>query len=258
MAQSVQEIVDAMRPITLDEMDSVKLLNRTDTKYVFCRTQLADVLSYIAPNYAVLHINNTPYQKYKTTYFDTADDKMYIAHQNGKLNRYKVRHRTYLSTGAEFLEIKFKNNKGRTKKKRIEFPFVNPLYEANEFIKKHSPFTGEQLFPKTLVEYTRVTLVDLVHGERCTVDTDLMVTNCITGEKADFSHICIIELKRDKSSAVSYMQEALLKNRIFRRGMSKYAIGTAVVYKEIKKNRFKKKIRYIDKLKEKYLESINS
>ncbi len=85
-----------------------------------------------------------------------------------------------------------------------------------------------------------------------------MVTNCITGEKADFSHICIIELKRDKSSAVSYMQEALLKNRIFRRGMSKYAIGTAVVYKEIKKNRFKKKIRYIDKLKVKYLESINS
>ena len=40
--------------------------------------------------------------------------------------------------------------------------------------------------------------------------------------------------------------------------MSKYAIGTAVVYKEIKKNRFKKKIRYIDKLKVKYLESINS
>ena len=249
MAKTVQDIVAEMRPITLDEMDSVKLLNRTDTKYVFSRSQLPNVLSLIAPNYAALYINDTPYQDYKTVYYDTPDDKMYIAHQNGKLNRYKVRHRTYLSTGAEFLEIKFKNNKGRTKKKRISFPKTHPLYEANTFIHQHSPFTGEELFPKTLVEYTRLTLVDLVHGERCTVDTNLHVTNCVNGESADFSHICIIELKRDKCCAVSYMQSALLKNRIFRRGMSKYAIGTAVVYKNIKKNRFKTKIRYIEKLR---------
>jgi len=105
------------------------------------------------------------------------------------------------------------------------------------------------LSPKTLVEYCRVTLVDLVHGERCTVDTNLIATNCVTGEKADFSHICIIELKRDKSTGVSYMHKALLKNRIFERSMSKYAIGTAFVYKNIKKNRFKNKLRYIEKLK---------
>lgn len=249
MSDDVIHIIEAMRPISLDEMDSVKLLNRTDTKYIFRRSQLPDVLTKIAPNYAVLHINGTPYQKYKTTYFDTKDDAMYIAHQNGKLNRYKIRHRTYLSTDAEFLEIKFKNNKGRTKKKRISFPYSHPLSEANEFIHKHSPFSGEDLFPKSCVEYTRLTLVDLVHGERCTVDTDLMVTNCSTGEKADFSHMCIIELKRDKCSSVSFMKDALRENRIFKRGMSKYAIGTAVVYKDIKKNMFKKKIRFIDKLK---------
>ncbi len=249
MTDDVVKIVNGMRPISLDEMDSVKLLNRTDTKYVLRRSQLPDVLAYIAPNYAALHINGTPYQDYRTTYFDTADDRMYLDHQCGKLNRYKVRHRTYLSTGAEFLEIKHKNNKRRTKKKRISFSFTSPLIEANNFIQKHCPYSGENLFPKTLVEYSRLTLVDLVHGERCTVDTDLMITNCVSGEKADFSHICIIELKRDKCSAVSYMGEALLKNRIFKRGMSKYAIGTAVVYKNIKKNRFKKKIRFIEKLR---------
>ncbi|MCQ2960151.1 MAG: polyphosphate polymerase domain-containing protein [Bacteroidales bacterium] len=249
MADIVRNIIDAMRPISLDEMDSVKLLNRTDTKYVFRRSQLPDVLAEIAQNYAVLHINGTPYQNYKTTYFDTVNDQMYIDHQNGKLNRYKIRHRTYLSTGAEFLEIKYKNNKRRTKKKRISFPIANPLTEANSFIRNNSPYSGEDLSPKTLVEYTRLTLVDLVHGERCTVDTNLKITNCVSGEEADFSHICIIELKRDKTSAVSYMQGSLLKNRIFRCGMSKYAIGTAVTYKNIKKNRFKKKIRFIEKLK---------
>lgn len=249
MPEFIQHIVDTMRPISLDEMDSVKLQNRTDTKYVFSSKQLPDVLSDIAPKYAVLHINGTPYQDYKTIYFDTATDAMYIAHQNGKRNRYKVRHRTYLSTGAEFLEVKFKNNKGRTKKKRISFPIASPLTEANAFLEKNCPYAGNELFPKTIVEYTRLTLVDLIHGERCTVDTNLMVTNYNTGEKADFSHICIIELKRDKNSAVSYMQNALLKNRIFKRGMSKYAIGTAMVYKNIKRNRFKKKLRYIEKLK---------
>ncbi len=249
MLDEIQHIVDAMRPISLDEMDSVKLQNRTDTKYVFSSKQLPAVLSAIAPKYAVLHINNTPYQDYKTVYFDTSNDQMYIDHQNGKLNRYKVRHRTYLSTGAEFLEVKFKNNKRRTKKKRVSFPASAPLTEASIFLEKNCPYAATDLFPKTVVEYTRLTLVDLIHGERCTVDTNLMVTNYKTGEKADFSHICIIELKRDKCSSVSYMQSALLKNRIFKRGMSKYAIGTAVVYKNIKKNRFKKKLRYIEKLK---------
>ena len=249
MAEAVQHIIDSMPAISLDEMDSVKLQNRTDTKYVFSALQLPDVLAIVAPNYAVLHINGTPIQDYKTVYFDTADSVMYTAHQQGKLNRYKVRHRTYLSTGAAYLEVKFKNNKSRTKKKRLEFPIDTALSQADTFLHKHCPFSGEELFPKTLVEYSRVTLVDLLHGERCTVDTNLIATNCVTGEKADFSHICIVELKRDKSSAVSYMENVLLKNRIFKRSMSKYAIGTAVVYKDIKKNRFKKKLRYIEKLK---------
>lgn len=249
MLDSVQHIIQSMQDISLEEMDTVMLQNRTDTKYVFSAQQLPDVLTEIAPNYTVLHINGTPFQNYKTVYFDTPDDKMYIAHQNGKLNRYKVRHRTYLSTNVEFLEVKYKNNKGRTKKKRIEFPITSPLSQADKFLCKNCPFSGEELFPKTLVEYCRVTLVDLTHGERCTVDTNLKATNCVTGEKSDFSHICIIELKRDKNTGISYMQDALLKNRIFKRSMSKYAIGTAFVYKNIKKNRFKNKLRYIEKLK---------
>ena len=93
---------------------------------------------------------------------------------------------------------------------------------------------------KSLVEYTRLTLVDLVRGERATVDVNLQVTNCETNELVDFSHICIIELKRDKSSSDSAMQSILRKHRVFQRGMSKYTIGTAAIYNDIKKNRLKK------------------
>ena len=108
MLQSAQHIIQSMHDISLEEMDTVMLQNRTDKKYLLSAQQLPSVMGDIAPYYSVLHINGTPFQDYKTVYYDTADNKMYMAHQNGKLNRYKVRHRTYLSTNVEFLEVKYK------------------------------------------------------------------------------------------------------------------------------------------------------
>lgn len=249
MVADIAHIVQTIKPISLDEMDSVKLLNRTDTKYVFDIRKLPAILTDIRESYAVLHVADNPFQDYRTIYFDTYNDSMYLAHQNGKLNRYKIRHRTYLSTNLQFLEVKFKNNKGRTAKKRIKFPFSEDLSEANEFLQKKSPFTAQNLRCKSLVEYTRLTLVDIERGERATVDYNLKITNWENKEVVDFSHICIIELKRDKSNANSTMQTALRKHRVFKQGMSKYTVGTAAAYKDIKKNRLKKKLRFIDKLK---------
>jgi len=247
----LKNIVSKIRPISLSEMDSVKLLNRTDTKYLFESAKLPNILNEIASDYAILHIDNNPFQDYKTIYFDTKDCDMFYAHQKGKCNRYKIRHRTYLSSNDEFLEIKFKNNKGRTFKKRIAFPLENGLSQADDFLLKNSPFIGAQLIERTLVKYTRLTLVDLVRGERATVDVNLSITDCDTNESVDFSHICIIELKRDKSSSSSPMQEALKKFRVFSKSMSKYSIGTAAINPDIKINRFKKKLRFLEKLKQK-------
>ena len=251
MINKIEHIISAIKPISLEEMDSVKLLNRTDTKYVFPSSKLPDILHEIATKYTILYINNTPYQRYKTIYFDTKDSQMYLAHQNGWSNRFKIRHRTYLSTQAQYLEIKLKTNKGRTIKKRTKFLIEKDLCEANEFLMKHSPYKGEDLQFKLLVDYTRLTLVDIENGERATIDIDLKVTNCETKEEKDFSHICIIELKRDGNANNSNMQIVLRKHRIFQKGMSKYSIGCAAADSTIKKNRFKKKLRYIEKLKQK-------
>jgi len=248
MDSTLVDIINSFKPISLEEMDSVKLLVRNDYKFITTIPTLYAILNDLNDEYTILTINQNPFQEYKTIYFDTAEDSMYMSHQNGKLNRYKIRHRTYLSTNAEFLEIKFKTNKGKTFKKRIPFPISKDLTEANDFITKNSPYSGEQLRHKSLVEYTRLTLVNLAQGERATIDIDLHVTNCETNETVDFSHVCIIELKRDKSTSNSKLQSVLLKHRVFQRGMSKYSIGTAAIY-DIKKNRFKKKLRFIEKLK---------
>jgi len=249
----LQPIIDAMPPISLDEMDSVKLLVRSDTKYVLPMAKLQAVLHDAAKEYSVLHINETPYQDYKTVYFDTPDSFMYLAHHNKRFNRYKVRHRTYLSTLTEFLEIKFKDNKGVTRKKRTLLHFDEHLTQADEFLHKHTPFGCKDLQPKTTVECMRITLVSLKNAERVTIDTNLKVAQYYNrGEvdALDFSHICIIELKRDKFAGNSPMFEILRKHKIQRTGMSKYAIGTAALRDDIKKNNFKKKLRLIEKYKQ--------
>lgn len=247
---TIQPIIDTMPPISLDEMDSVKLLVRTDTKYVFPIAKLQAVLRDAATEYSVLHINETPYQSYKTVYFDTPDNCMYLAHQNKRVNRYKVRHRTYCSTLSEFLEIKFKDNKGVTKKKRTQFRFAENLTEADEFLLKHTPFGGCDLYPKTAVQCERITLVNLANAERVTIDVNLQVGQYTKDEALDFSHICIIELKRDKFAGMSSMLPILKKHKILPTGMSKYAIGTAALHDNIKKNNFKKKLRLIEKYKQ--------
>src|SRR5690554_1734899 len=251
MINEISHIIAQMQPVSLAEMDSVKLLNRTDTKFVFEISKLPKILADVKDAYRVLHVAQTPFQEYFTVYYDTADKKMYQIHQTGRINRYKVRHRTYGSSGIAFLEVKFKNNKKITFKNRIKYDIAQGLENAQEFLQKYSPFSWDELEATSKVTYTRITLVNLMHGERITIDVDLQASNVKTGKTVDFSHICIVELKREKTKSNTEMAEALKKHRIFQKSMSKYAVGTAASNSEVQLNRFKRKLRYIDKLKTK-------
>ncbi|MBK8808970.1 MAG: polyphosphate polymerase domain-containing protein [Bacteroidales bacterium] len=248
---AIDTVIEQFAPIGLEEMDSVKLLNRTDKKFVLPICKLTDILADMHDKYRLLYINDISKQSYYTIYFDTPDQKMYVEHQNGKLNRFKVRYRNYESTNAGFLEIKFKNNKGRTEKRRISFDYpVKNLSEANEFLQKNSPYKAEDLLPISEVRYIRLTFVNIANGERVTVDYNLQVNMFNHNEQSeDFDHICIIEVKRDKNSGISGIADILLKHRVTSNGMSKYCIGLAAVSDDIKKNRFKQKLRNLEKLR---------
>jgi len=101
-------------------MESVALMNRTDTKFVFRADRLPDFLNSIKSEYRILNINDKRASKYETLYFDTPDFKLYKEHHRGKASMYKVRHRIYVDSQLHYFEIKFKNNKGRTIKNRIK------------------------------------------------------------------------------------------------------------------------------------------
>lgn len=245
-------LLEEFEPIGLSDMESVKLLNRTDTKFVFSINRLPGILQDLMGNYKLVYINDLAQQPYYTVYFDTPECAMYLTHQNGKLHRYKIRYRNYESTNTGFLEIKLKNNKGRTQKKRIPFNFeTNSIDKANNFLQTNSPYSSDDIVPQSIVKYTRLTLVNIENGERVTVDYNLRVKEYEDRDNiSNFSHIAIIEVKRDKSNTSSVITNTLLKHRIFKSGMSKYCIGMASIHDALKKNTFKQKLRKLDKIKE--------
>ena len=103
-------ILSRFESISLEEMDSVKLMERTDTKYVFPITSLPEILEGMISQYRLLEINNVRVQRYESLYYDTKDFLLYRKHLVGKPDRYKIRFRRYIdSQGLTFLEVKHLN-----------------------------------------------------------------------------------------------------------------------------------------------------
>ena len=117
--------LEAFAPISLEEMDAVRLMNRVDTKYLTDnRTLLAVLADAAAAGYRVLTPGGARISPYDSIYFDTPELRMFSDHHNRRLRRQKVRTRAYVNSGDAFLEIKRKNNRGRTKKKRTGIPLA--------------------------------------------------------------------------------------------------------------------------------------
>ena len=241
-------VTDYFDQIFLHDMEKVQMMKRMDTKYWFEKNQLQSILDAISSHYYLLQIDGENKMSYLTTYFDTIDNELYGAHHNGKLNRYKIRKREYLNSGIGFLEIKFKNNKGKTNKKRIPTNIKETGFSKEEinFIESITPYNGEQLNTALTNEFTRLTLVNKNFKERCTIDLDLSYR--YNNKKVELNNLVIVEIKSDGKPELSPLVLALRENRIKAAGFSKYCVGRTITDSEIKRNSFKEKIREIKKI----------
>ena len=253
-----------MEPIGLDDMKAVRLMNRVDQKYMASADQLEELLSRIADAYYVQHIEGNPLAPYRTLYFDTADLRMYTMHHNQKLNRQKLRVRTYRATDTTFFEIKNKDNKKKTRKVRIPvdvsmFDRVLEVPEVAQFVNDNTPYctsvhssliTDHSSLLHECLEnrFERITLVDKGMSERITIDQGITFHNRATGVDADISKLLVIEVKHEVGAPMSDIERALHEMHILPRRMSKYCIGTALTDPAAKKNRFKPKLLYINKI----------
>jgi len=264
MIEKIKQRLSFFQPIGLDQMMSVKLMNRTDTKYVVSLEKLVELLEASCHDYYVqTNQDDERIAGYHTIYLDTPDHQMYTRHEVGHKPRQKVRMRTYMDTGEAFLEIKHKNNHGRTGKKRLKMEEPNNADEANQLVPKvlgklhQDPlFThvDGQLQPDSLTSHTlepqlenrfdRITLVNHGMTERLTIDLNLRFHNLENDNEANVGHLAIIELKRDGHHP-SPMHDLLIRMHVHPGGFSKYCIGQALTNPELRTNNFKEKIRWI-------------
>lgn len=228
-------------------MDDVALMSRTDTKYIFSIDQLSQLLHTIKDRYRVLEVEGNRASRYKTLYFDTPDLGFYHAHQNGKKNRYKIRSRQYIDSNLTFLEVKFKNNKGRTVKTRVtiddfELDLSN---ESREFIGETSG-KDFSLVPTLWNSFERITLVNHDIPERVTIDLNL--TFEFEDEHLATKNLVIAELKQERANRHSPVAKAIKDLHIRPERISKYCLGVALLREDVKRNTFKQKIMKIEKL----------
>lgn len=242
-------MLDSFNPITLKEMSRIRLMNRTDTKYLLPLDTLAVLLKRAACDYHVQEVAGERNIVYHTVYLDTADKAMYLAHQNGRAVREKIRVRTYVSSNLTFLEVKNKNNKGRTDKQRIRVTTLDALsFEgADEFLSLHAWYTLPQLTPQLENRFQRITLVNRAMTERLTIDTDICFRNLINENFAALPGLAVVELKRDGRTP-SPIRETLNELHVRPAGFSKYCMGCVLTDRELKQNRFKPKIRRARKM----------
>ena len=242
-------LISNFAPITLEEMSSVKLMNRTDTKFVTNTEKLCQLLEMAQQDYYIQDIDGGRNLEYDTTYFDTLGFDMYRVHQHGHTNRQKIRFRTYCVSGLQFMEVKTKNNHGRTKKKRIEVADMDlDDTEKREFLAKHLRYSADTLQPALNNHFSRITLVNKAKTERLTIDSGLRFHNLQTDERLDMGELVIIELKRD-GLAYSPVLEMLRQLRIQPHGFSKYCMGSALTSSGLLPvNRFKCKLIEVKKL----------
>lgn len=240
-------VLDFFEPISLKEMDGVKLLDRTDTKYMFRSDQLVSVLHNSRKDYKVLSINGSRFSRYETHYFDTSDLEMYTQHHNGRLNRHKVRFRDYLDSGTSYFEVKFKSNKGRTIKYRVKLD--EKMHEISgqsaQLLSLNTQYDAGMLSEAIQVNYNRITLVNNNLSERVTIDTGL--TYIFDGENFAFHDLVIAEVKQDRTGNSAFVN-LMQSEHIHSMSMSKYCLGIASMNKHVKSNRFKPKLLNINKL----------
>jgi VTC domain len=229
--------------------EKAAMLERLDNKYVVRADGLLRALPTFAELFDVLEIKGERAFIYETRYFDDASQSSYFDHHQGRRNRSKVRMRRYVGTPLCFVEVKLKDKRGVTIKKRHQckpedfgslddssLQFVRSAHE------KHfgKPFETE-LTPVMDMRYRRITLVAKSGGERMTIDSELHFER--NQQVCDINpSVFILETKSARGNGAA--------DRILRRlhqhptkSCSKYCASMALLQPGVKRNRFLPTIR---------------
>jgi hypothetical protein len=254
MTELFEPYVNRFQPISLEAMNqSAALLERQEHKYVIDTERFFSLIDELAEDFYILQIGDGRVFSYRSMYFDSDRLDGYRYHHQGKLKgRFKIRTRQYVESGLCFFEVKLKDKRGGTIKKRI--PYETSNYDrltkpAQEFIQKwHRQIYGKP-FPLRLssqieVNYQRITLAAKQGGERMTIDFNLSFAN---GQRTTpVRQMLIVETKSSNGRGLA--DDLMRRHGIKPRSCSKYCLGANLLEFGVKYNRFKPLLKMYDAL----------
>ncbi|MBF7074502.1 polyphosphate polymerase domain-containing protein [Glaciecola sp. MH2013] len=234
-------LLDSFHSHELADLNKANLMDRVDVKFMLPNYLLPTLLRALKFHYSVLEVEQNRISTYYNEYFDTPDMSFYYAHHNGRLNRFKVRQRTYVDTNTRFLEVKFKNNQRRTIKRRVTCPEnAKTDMACQQFIAKKlgNPFAHYCVTQQS--GYRRIALANEASAERVTIDFNLWFRENDDADKIQPEGFFIAELKQSRRSKLSPFFQLMTEHVISPISFSKYCIGCALLYQNtLKTNQFK-------------------
>ena len=227
---TLESILRQMEPVSLEAMGAVKLMNRVDSKFPTNMETLLRMAPLWREHFYVQENEGLRIARYRSLYFDTPDAVTYTMHHNRRLRRQKVRQRIYVESNLAFLEMNL---------------YATP--ETTDFIREIVWVTDQPMAPRLENAFQRITLVNKAKTERVTIDFGITFHNHLSDCDADVSDLVIIEVKQD-GMLRSRFKDILRDAHVQQKGLSKYCLGMLLTDEHLKYNRFKQKIRYVNKL----------
>lgn len=231
----------------LNKLEEIPLQRRVDIKFLIPKLKFDIFIQQLIETQSAhaLEVNGSRVTEYINHYFDTPDFTFYHDHHARKLNRIKVRARSYSTTGIAYLEEKKRSNKDKVEKLRIPYQQENGYpFEA---LRKQSKYLHlyHNLEKTITISYSRITIASKYFKEKATFDFNL--THTANGKILTYGDMVIAEVKQPTISLRSDFMKILKDLKCYPISFSKYCSGISQLYPEVKKNNFLPLLRILNK-----------
>jgi VTC domain len=244
MDHRIAQSLSRFGTISLEGLNTkAAMLERLDNKYIVPADRLLPAFQRFADLFDVLEIGGKRAFTYATDYFDDPDAQAYHDHHQGRRKRCKVRIRNYVDAGFSYLEVKLKDTRDATVKKRLKLarPSRSLCDESLAFIdachaEMYGTPLGRHLMPVIGMEYERITLVAREGGERMTIDTR-MAFRAANAAREAAPDMFILETKSARGNGIA---DKILRAEHLHptKNCSKYCVGMAALGLVSRHNRF--------------------
>ena len=236
--------------VGLDDLRLTPTSSRFESKFVAHAGALDALLGACGETaYRVLRIDGAPVQRYHTAYYDTADLAFYHAHHGGRAARAKVRVRRYEATGDQFVEVKRRQNSGRTLKFRAPCAGgAGDPVAASRDLPAEARLLVERTEPRAVLYmvFDRITLVSQAGDERVTVDLRMAVGT--DDRRVALDGPIFVEAKQYRPR-IPLFHRVMPAPRLREQPASKYCLAVGLLYPAYKHNSFKPLLRRLDALR---------